>query len=200
MEESDSMYYYSMRGMTETCISKSASDLKNHMRMLWEQHVFWTRLTIVSLVFSLLDSDAVVARLLRNSVDMGNLLKPYYGDQAAERYAHLIQEHLVIAADLIKAAKVGDQTTAATLEKKWYANGDEIVAFWYSINPFLPLTDFRKMFYDHLAMTKAEAVYMLQHDYQSSVDVFERIESEALQMADLLSTIIIQQFPSVFLT
>ncbi|MEK3796659.1 hypothetical protein MHI18_00125 [Peribacillus sp. FSL H8-0477] len=71
MEESDSMYYYSMRGMSETCISKSASDLENHMRMLWEQHVFWTRLTIVSLVFSIPDSDAVVTRLLRNSVDMG---------------------------------------------------------------------------------------------------------------------------------
>lgn len=193
------MYFYSMRGMSETC-SKSAIDLKNHMRVLWEQHVFWTRLTIVSLVFSLPDSDTVIARLLHNAVDMGNLLKPYYGEQAAEKYAHLIKEHLVIAADLIKAAKAGDSTTAATVEKKWYANGDEIVAFWHSINPYLPLTDFRKMFYDHLAMTKAEAVYMLQHDYQSSVEVFERIESEALQMADLLSTIIIQQFPSVFLT
>lgn len=194
------MYFYSMRGMSETCISKSEVDLKNQMRVLWEQHVFWTRLTIVSLVFSLPDSDAVVARLLHNAVDMGNSLKPYYGDQAAGKYAHLIQEHLVIAADLIKSAKAGDSTTAAAIEKKWYANGDEIVAFWHSINPFLPLNEFRKMFYDHLAMTKAEVVYMLQHDYQSSIKVFESIELEALQMADLLSTIIIQQFPSIFLT
>lgn len=100
--------------------------------------------------------------------------------------------------NLIKAAKAGDQTSAAILEKKWYANGDEIVAFWHLFNPYLHQTEFRKMFYDHLAMTKAEAVYMLQHDYQSSIDVFERIELEALQMANLLSTIIIQQFPSVF--
>lgn len=108
MEESDSMYYYSMRGMSETCISKSASDLENHMRTLWEQHVFWTRLTIASLVFSLPDSDdsdAVVTRLLRNSVDMGNLLKPYYGNQAAERYDHLIHEHLVIEAEFNKSCK-----------------------------------------------------------------------------------------------
>ncbi|MNI98258.1 hypothetical protein D3C81_2333940 [compost metagenome] len=53
------------------------------------------------------------------------------------------------------------------------------------------------MFYDHLALTKAEAVTMLNKDYKTSVQLYDRIEREALMMADMISNAILIQFPQM---
>lgn len=179
------------------CLTKAQIEFKNHMRLLWEQHVAWTRMAIISLVFGLPDTDVVLARLLQNPPDMGNALKPFYGESIANAFSNLIKEHLVIAVDLVKAAKAGDTNAAAAAEKRWYANADQIVDFLAHINPYFPKDEFRKMFYDHLALTKAEAVTMLNKDYKTSVQLYDRIEREALMMADMISNAILIQFPQM---
>ncbi|UQZ37706.1 acetylglutamate kinase [Paenibacillus sp. PK3_47] len=165
------------------------------MRMLWEQHVAWTRMAITSLVFGLPDTDAVLARLLQNAPDMGNAFKPFFGENIGNTYTRLITEHLSIAADLVKAAKAGDTSSAAAAEKKWYANADEIISFLSSILSYLPKEEFKKMFYEHLALTQAEAVAMLNKDYKASIQIYDRIERQALMMADMIRNAILLQFP-----
>lgn len=179
------------------CLTKAQIEFKNHMRLLWEQHVAWTRMAITSLVFGLPDTDVVLARLLQNPTDMGNALKPFYGESIANAYANLIKEHLLIAADLVKAAKAGDTNAVAAAEKKWFANADQIVEFLARINPYFPKEAFRQMFYSHLALVKAEAVSMLNKDYKMSVQLYDRIEREALMMADMISNAILIQFPQM---
>ncbi|OAB31263.1 acetylglutamate kinase [Paenibacillus macquariensis subsp. defensor] len=168
------------------------------MRLVWEQHVYWTRLTIISLAFNLPDVGFTTARLLRNATDMGNLLKPFYGDRIAARFSSLIREHLVIAVELVKAAKAGNQKAAAAAERRWYANGEEIADFLSTINPYISENKFKKMFFEHLALTKSEAVFILQKKYKSSIIVFNKIEAEALQMADTITNAIVKQFPKKF--
>ncbi|WP_438318981.1 acetylglutamate kinase [Sporosarcina sp. FA9] len=177
-----------------SCISKTEVGLKNHMRLIWEQHIAWTRMTIMGLVFNLPDIDFVTARLLQNATDNGNAIRPFYGDQIAEMYESLIKEHLVLAANLVKAAKAGDQKAVADTDKKWHANADRIAEFLNRINPYIPENEFKKMMYDHLGLTKAEAVLMLQKDYKSSIDTYDKIETQALEMADMISGGIVKQF------
>jgi hypothetical protein len=181
-----------------SCISEQEVSLKSSMRLVWEQHVYWTRLTIISLAFNLPDVDFVTARLLRNATDMGNLLKPYYGNKIAAKFSNLIREHLVIAVELVKAAKAGDQKAAAAAERRWYANGEEIADFLSTINPYISKNEFKEMFFEHLALTKSEAVFILQKKYKSSIAVFDKIEAEALQMADTITVGIVKQFPKKF--
>lgn len=175
-------------------ISAEAARLKADMRVLWEQHIAWTRMTIISLVFDLPDTEFVITRLLRNAEDMGKALRPYYGDRNADRYAALIKEHLTIAADLVKAAKAGETEKADQIEQDWYRNADEITEFLSGLNPFIDREDLRKMFYEHLALTKLEAVCMIIRNFELEIEVFERIETAALQMSDMISDGIIRQF------
>ena len=179
-------------------ISRTGLELINHIRMLWEQHVIWTRLTISSMVFDLPDVDLVTNRLLRNPIDFENALKGYYGNAGAKKFADLFKSHLVIAAQLVKAAKAGDNKAAADAEKKWYANADDIAAYLGSINPYWSQTDWKTMLYRHLALTKTEAVNMLARDYAASITTYDEIEKQALEMADMMSSGILRQFPDAF--
>ena len=54
------------------------------------------------------------------------------------------------------------------------------------------------MFYTHLGLTKLEAVYMIEKKFKENIAVFDKIEAEALEMADAIADGIIQQFPAFF--
>lgn len=178
--------------------SKATVDFESMNRLLWLEHVNWTRMTITSIVFNLPDLPSVQERLLQNATDLGNCIRPYYGDQIANKYAELIKEHLVLAAELVTAAVKGDAKKAEEKEKEWYRNADDIAIFLSNINPYLTKEEVQRMFYMHLALTKYEAVCMIQKNYKEDIKVFDQIEAEALEMADMISQAIVMQFPHMF--
>lgn len=180
------------------CISQTEVDYRNDMRSLWEEHVAWTRMAIISLTNDLPDVDFVLARLLKNATDMGNMIRTLYGDQAATTYAQLIQEHLLFAADLVKATLAGDKEAATLAEQNWYDNADQIAQFLSSVNPYLPENDVRAMFYHHLDLTKQEAVSMINKDYQKDIEIYDEIEKQAREMADAISDAMVKLYPNVF--
>jgi hypothetical protein len=99
------------------------------MRKLWEDHITWTRLAIISLAHELPDLPATQDRLLRNQTDIGNAIKPYYGRAAGNRLTALLKEHIAGAVALLQAAKPGDQDLVEKRTAEWYANGNQIADF-----------------------------------------------------------------------
>ena len=172
--------------------------LNNQLRMLWEQHVFWTRLAILGIAFDLPDAQLTSERLLRNPGDFALVLKQFYGEAIATEFAGLFTAHLTIAAELVTAAKAGNSAAADDAEKRWYANADQIAAFLSGINPYWSEQEWRKMMYDHLGLTKTEAVEILTGKYADSISTFDKIEQEALLMADMMTRGIVRQFPRGF--
>ncbi len=148
-------------GSSAACITPSEEDLKLALRTLWNEHIVWTRLAIMSLASGSADKDPVLNRLLKNSGDMANALKAFYGNQNGDKYGNLIKEHLVIAAGLVEAAKAGNTTAVNDADKKWHENADKIAAFENTLNPNLKLQDRKDMWNEHLNLTKAEAVAIL---------------------------------------
>lgn len=181
-----------------TCVSKAEMDLNNFMRVLWEEHISWTRMAIISIVFKLPDKEFVIKRLLQNATDMGNAFRKYYSEEIGFQFSQLIKEHLVIAADLVTAAVSGDAKGAEAAEKKWFANADEIGAFLNSINPNWSAQGMREMMYEHLRLTKLEAICMLIKNFAADVAVFDQIQKQALGMADEFTAGIMKQFPAAF--
>lgn len=173
--------------------------LSDEMRRLWMEHVFWTRMAIVSIVYGLPDEPYVVKRLLRNAPDMGKALEPFYGKKAAMLFSDLITQHLVIASEFVKAAKAGKDKVASAAEKKLFANADQISYVLHELNPeHWSQKEMKDMLYDHLKLLKQEAVYTIRNNHAEGVNIFDKVESQALGMADDLTNGIVAQFPNRF--
>ncbi len=177
----------------------SALDFRNAMRKLWEDHVTWTRLYIVSAAAGLPDQDLTAQRLLQNQVDIGNAIKPFYGDDAGNKLTALLKDHILDAADLIAAAKANDKAKVDAASAKWYANADDIATFLSTANPRAwPLADMKMGMKMHLDLTLQEAVDRLGGRYAADIADYDKVHEHILGMADLLSTGIISQFPDKF--
>jgi DNA polymerase III delta prime subunit len=178
--------------------TSKAEQLRVSMHKLWEDHVTWTRNVIFNIMDDLPGTDQAVARLLKNQEDIGNAIKPVYGDAAGNELTRLLKEHITTAADLLKAAKSGDNTAFNTANKKWVDNADEISTFLSKANPNWKLADMKKMMHDHLDLTTQEAVARLKKDYDGDVKAYDKVHEEILMMADMLTEGIVQQFPEKF--
>jgi hypothetical protein len=180
-------------------VSSREVAFRNEMRRLWEDHVTWTRLYIVSAVAGLPDAGPTAERLLQNQVDIGNAIKPYYGEAAGDQLTALLREHILIAADLVAAAKAGDNAAFEAAHERWYANADEIAVFLSSANPHhWPLEPTKAMMREHLDLTLQEAGARLAGDWSADIAAYDQIHLQALHMADMLSDGIVSQFPKAF--
>jgi hypothetical protein len=183
----------------EASARTNRADFHDAMRQLWEDHIVWTRAFIVSFAADQPDLTVVTDRLLRNQGDIGNAVKPFYGDAAGEALTGLLREHILGAAALLDAAKNGTQADVDAAAAAWYANADEIAEFLNAANPRAwPLDEMKAMMKDHLDLTLAEATHRLQGNFAADVADYDEIHGQILHMADMLSDGIIAQFPSKF--
>jgi hypothetical protein len=183
----------------EAVVTRSELAFRNDMRRLWEDHVTWTRLAIISLTTDSPDTDSTVGRLLRNQTDIGDAIKPFYGDEAGAELTRLLRDHILIAADLVAAAQEGDADGIADAQARWVANADEIAGFLAGANPRAwPLDEMKDMLHEHLELTTNEALARLHGDWDADVAAYDAIHLQALGMADMLATGIVEQFPQRF--
>jgi len=167
-------------------------------RKLWEDHIGWTRNVIIGVLDSLAGTSAYEARLLENYEDMEDALSPYFGDDA-EELGDLIQDHLLIAVEILTAAKAGDEAAKADAIARWYENAHEIAVFMAEINPkYWPLSEGDPMWKEHLDATLAEAVTHLTGDFGGEVAAYDQVHDMALEMADFFSNGLIGAFPNQF--
>lgn len=169
------------------------------MRKLWEDHVTWTRLAIVTFADGSAGFQATAARLLQNQVDIGDAIKAFYGDEAGAQLTALLHEHITIAVEILQAAKAGDTNAFNDATDRWYANANDIADFLSAANPrFWPNATMRADMKTHLDQTLTEAADELAGDYTASVADYEDVHLHILALADTLSSGLIGQFPSQF--
>jgi hypothetical protein len=171
--------------------------LHDAMRKLWEDHIIWTRVFIISAAADLPDKAAATERLLQNQVDIGNAIKPYYGDAAGDKLTTLLKEHITTAAEIVTAAKAGDKAKQDDATKRWFANADQIADFLSGANPRnWPQAEMRKMMRDHLNLTTEEVVARLQGNWAADIAAFDKVHQQILHMADMLTAGIVKQHPA----
>jgi hypothetical protein len=184
---------------TQVALPGAQVALHDEMRRLWEDHVTWTRLAIVTFADGSNGFGATAARLLKNQDDIGDAIKPFYGDAAGNQLTALLKDHIGIAVELLQAAKAGDDAAFQQASTAWYANADDLADFLAAANPrYWPQDTMRAAMKTHLDQTLAEAGHELAGDYTQSVADYDEIHHHILSMADVLSNGIIRAFPSRF--
>jgi hypothetical protein len=169
------------------------------MRRLWEDHITWTRLAVISLTSGSPDTDATVARLLRNQADIGNAVKPFYGKAAGTELTRQLRQHILIAADVIAAAKAGDAAKLADAQARWVRNADTIAAVLNSVNPrHWKLAALETEMHMHLDLTTQEVVARLKGDWKADVAAYDKVHRHILHMSDALAAGLVEQFPARF--
>jgi hypothetical protein len=185
-------------GHDSATVSKQ-SEFHDTMRELWAEHVSWTRAFIVSVAGNLPDRKVVTDRLLKNQEDLGDAIKPYYGDDAGNQLTTLLKEHITIAAEAVDAAKANQTPQFDGAKQRWEGNADSLAAFLARANPrHWQADDLRSMLGDHLNLTLEEASARLKGDWKGDIEAYDKVFDQAMRMADGLSDGIIHQFPQKF--
>ncbi len=168
------------------------------MRRLWADHVMWTRQYVVSAIADSADATAAADRLLKNQEDIGQAIVPFYGLDAGNALTGLLKQHILIAVDLIAAAKLGEQEKFKQKEQEWTRNAEEIATLLSGASPHWPKKDMVDLLALHLSLTKDEAVARLNKNWQADINAFDAIFTEINTLSDILSDGIIKQFPGKF--
>jgi len=173
----------------------SATDLRNGMRKLWSDHTTYTRAYIVSAVAGLPDLPTVTQRLLRNQDDIGAAIKPIYGEEAGKKLAALLRDHIMIAAEITKAAKASDTKGVEAGQKKWRQNGNEIATFLAGANPMWKQASLTDMLQKHLDFVTQQVVARIKADWPGDIRAYDAGYEHMMMFADMLSDGIIRQNP-----
>ena len=171
----------------------------NRMHRLWENHGNWTRLFIISTLDDLEYRDPTKNHLLENQQNIGKALKPFYGDEAGEQFAALLEVHVQITEKLLQAAKSADAAVFEDMVADWYANADQIAEFLHARNPsHWQLAETKKLFREYLDLTLELAIARWNSDFEADIAATDKVRTHAATIADVLSEGIIEQFPNRF--
>lgn len=181
-----------------SCLSPKMVQLKADMQKALIDHTVWTRSYIVSALANLPDQQDVLDRLLRNQQDIGNLIKPYYGEAAGNKLADLLREHIQIAGKIVAAAKAGNQADVTKLEADWHRNADDIAKFLSAANPNWPFKTVQEMFYTHLQYITEIVQDRIKGDWKADIAATDKNEIHMIRLADILTEGIVKQFPEKF--
>jgi hypothetical protein len=183
-----------------TALTPKAVRFHDAMRALWEIHGTYTERAIVDAVGGNPETNAVVARLLQNQVDIGNAVKPYYGKAGGNALTKLLKTHINRAVATVLAAKSGNAAATQAATAAFYANGNQVASFLHKANPkFWSLAAMRTMMRVHLNQVVALAVDQIEGKYGAAIKLYDvYIHHILVGMADMLSNGIIQQFPARF--
>ena len=175
-------------------------DFRCAVRGLWDDHVVWTRVYVMDALNDLPAKEETAQRLLKNQTEIGNAIKPFYGNEAGDKLTALLKDHIMIATEVVDAVKTNaaaDKKDDAV--KRWKANADEIGAFLGGANPkYWHADDMKSMMQKHLDLLTDEVTAQAGKDWKADIIAFDKSDEQILKMADMIAIGIVNQFPDHF--
>ncbi len=191
------VWYLQHRIYQRTCIkAQYREELRIQMRKLWEDHVIYSRSMFTSILDNVGNREAVIARLMRNQDDIGNALKPFYGEEVGNQFAALLREHIRLAIEIVQDAKNNDTTKTAHDKAAWIKNADDTAEFLSKINPYFSQDDLQRRFRTHLTSAEGELHARLKKEWNQDLNYYDQGLEDMRKLGDVLTEGILKQFPN----
>ena len=166
---------------------------QENIRILWSDHLLWVRQFLISLMFRLLDLSYVTIRTLQDAIDFSMQLAPFYGLDNAKQYETLLAERVLLLAELASTIRIdGDATVQIA---KLQANADDIATLLSGLNPYWDKAVWQKMLYTQYQLEEQLIRQIKLDKFSESIQIYDAIYQNALQMADYMINGITAQFP-----
>jgi len=168
---------------------------RKSIRMLWSEHMIWTRAYIVATIAGSIDIAEVEKRLLRNQRELGAIISPYYGPELAAKMGQLLKEDILIACEVVAATKKGDAVKLKTAETRWHENAREIAVLLSAANPNWSKEEFLSTFDGLMTLTFKEATARINKEWAGDIKAFDELFVRGMALADTIADGIIKQHP-----
>lgn len=169
------------------------NDLREQMRMAWLEHVYWTRMFIVSAAGGIQDQQEIVGRLLANVDRIVSLFARQYPQNESNQLRELLTAHVELIGGLVTMMKEGDNSRIPMQKDKLLANASDLARFLAEATPEFNEFEIKDMMDMHLELTEQEIAERLAGEYAKDIETFGRIERQAVQMADYFADGLIRQ-------
>lgn len=182
-----------------TTESAKTVELRQALRDLWIDHVFWSR--NVALLTRMGDAQgAKVAEdnVVANAKAIANAMAPLYGQPAADKLFGLLAAHYGAVKEYMSASYAGDQAGKDKATQKMLANVNDISTFLSGANPNWPKSALVALLTAHGGHHMAQIDDFARQDYAAEAQVWGAMKSHMYMIADALASGIAKQFPKKF--
>jgi hypothetical protein len=179
--------------------SPKAVELREALRDLWVDHIFWVRSVVVTTRHA--DGEAAKvaeANVVKNAKAIAGSIVPYYGKDAGDKLFGLLAGHYGAVKDYMTAAYADDAGAKDAAVKKLTDNAGEIAAFLSSANPNWPKDTLLSLLGAHGGHHVAQIDAVAAKDYSSEADTWGMMKKHMYVIADALAAGIVKQFPGKF--
>lgn len=177
--------------------SVAESDLRVTMNRLLTEHVDLAAPALRNVFDESADTEASVAALDENSVELAAAIGSVYGEDAEESFLELWRQHVGFFADYVVAAREGDQAGMQQAEKDLAGYVEESSSF-LSEATALPKEALAEGLTEHVNQVVTIANSYAAGNYEESYRVQREASQHIGMTADTLSDGIVDKFPEKF--
>lgn len=174
-------------------------DFRAEMRKLWEDHITWMRSYLHDRTTNAPSLQATTERLMKNQRDLGESVRDFFDEQSSETVTNFLLTHITIMGNLAQDLKKKDLSTFASDRQKLFQNANQLAEFLNKLNPEnWPLEVVTFFLQDHLTLLLRWLESHVNADWTTSIEVYEKLHEEILQISDAYAYGIAKKFPEKF--
>jgi len=178
--------------LSEATIPYGQMNLIVNFRTLWLNLAIWTRSFMQSIASGLPNTQVVSERLYQVPMQISTLLQLVFGQEASEGFTNLLSRQIVTLEQVIIAQKDGDAQAAKENTERLYQINQEIANYLGKLNPFWFPPQWLNLLDYYVSLSLNESTAMLSGNYESDVQLFDRIQYQTLLIGDYMANGIIQ--------
>lgn len=171
---------------------KAMNDFLADSRYVWDEHVFYTRNAIISILENLADAEYVTNRLIENQNNIGNLMRPYYSADVVDEYVSLLKDHIALVAEFAKAVR--DKKDIMPIQSQMQSNSAAIVSFLNTADPNRwSTTVVNNLWSKHMDYTAQQVMSRVNKEWLTDIAAADENHKVITEFADLFGNGIVFQ-------